>query len=122
MASRGDGKGSIRWKEVAKDKRVKYVFIRATIGKGKVDSLYRRNIKGARKAGLKVGSYHFFTSKSSATAQFLHFKSVVRKSEQDLIPESAGRLSRLKLRVAVLTGIWYNGSSDAVRKAEHRHE
>ncbi len=78
--------GIIRWNEVAKDKRVKYVFIRATVGKGKVDPLYRRNIKGARRAGLKVGSYHFFTSKSSAIAQFLHFKSVVRKSEQDLIP------------------------------------
>jgi len=78
--------GIIRWKEVAKDRRVKYVFIRATVGKGKVDPLYRRNIKGARLAGLKVGSYHFFTSKSSATAQFLYFKNVVRRSEQDLIP------------------------------------
>lgn len=78
--------GIIKWNEVAKDKRVKYVFIRATVGKGKMDPLYHRNIKGARKAGLKVGSYHFFTSKSSATAQFLHFKSVVRKSEQDLTP------------------------------------
>ena len=36
--------------------------------------------------GLKVGSYHFFTSKASAIAQFQHFKSVVRKSEQDLLP------------------------------------
>lgn len=78
--------GVIKWDEVAKDKRVKYVFVRATVGKGKVDSRYRRNIKGARKAGLKVGSCHFFTSQSSATAQFLHFKSVVKKGEQDLIP------------------------------------
>ncbi len=78
--------GIIKWNEVAKDKRVKYVFVRATVGKGKMDPLYRRNIKQARKAGLKVGSYHFFTSKYSATAQFLYFKSVVKKSEQDLIP------------------------------------
>lgn len=78
--------GVIRWQEVAKDKRIKYVFVKATEGQGYVDPRYRRNINGARKAGLKVGSYHFFTSKSSATDQFLHFKSVVRKNEQDLVP------------------------------------
>ncbi len=78
--------GVIKWAEVAKDKRVKFVFVKATEGKGYVDPLYRKNIHQARKMGLKVGSYHFFTSRSSATAQFQHFKSVVRKSEQDLIP------------------------------------
>lgn len=78
--------GVIKWNEVAKDKKIQFVYIRATVGKGMVDRRYRRNVNGARKAGLKVGSYHFFTSKSSATAQFLHFKSVVKKSEQDLIP------------------------------------
>ncbi len=78
--------GVIKWKEVAKDKRVKFVFVKATEGKGYVDPLYRRNIRQARKAGLMVGSYHLLTSRSSATAQFLHFKSIVRKNEQDLIP------------------------------------
>lgn len=78
--------GVIKWNEVAKDKKIQFVYIRATVGKGMVDRRYRRNVIGARKAGLKVGSYHFFTSKSSATAQFLHFKSIVKKEEQDLIP------------------------------------
>lgn len=78
--------GFIKWKEVAKTPHVKYVFIKATEGKGYVDPRYRKNIRQARKAGLKVGSYHFLTSKYSATAQFQYFKSVVRKSEQDLIP------------------------------------
>ena len=78
--------GVIKWNEVAKNKRIKFVFIKATEGKGYVDPYYRRNIAKARKAGLKVGSYHFFTSRSSATAQFVHFKSVVRKGEQDLLP------------------------------------
>ncbi len=78
--------GVIKWHEVAKDKKIQFVFIKATEGKGYVDPHYRRNITMARKEGLKVGSYHFFTSKSSATAQFLHFMSVVKKSEQDLIP------------------------------------
>lgn len=78
--------GVIKWHEVAKNEKIRFVFIKATEGKGYVDPHYRRNITRARKEGLKVGSYHFFTSKSSATAQFLHFKSVVKKSEQDLIP------------------------------------
>lgn len=78
--------GVIKWKEVAADKRVKFVFIKATEGNGYVDPLYRRNIRQARAAGLKVGSYHFFTSRSSAVAQFAHFRSVVRHDEQDLLP------------------------------------
>ena len=78
--------GIIKWNEVAKDRKIQFVYIRATVGKGHVDRLYRRNINGARKAGLKVGSYHVFTSKSSATAQFLTFQKVVKKNEQDLIP------------------------------------
>ncbi len=78
--------GFIRWKKVAQDQRIKYVYIKATEGNGYVDPRYRQNVRGARKAGLKVGSYHFLTSRSSATAQFLHFQSVAKKSEQDLLP------------------------------------
>lgn len=78
--------GVIRWKEVAKDERIKFVFIKATEGKGDVDPLYYRNIKQAREAGLMVGSYHFFTSRASATAQFEHFRETVKKSEQNLVP------------------------------------
>ena len=78
--------GIIKWNEVAKDEKIQFVYVRATVGKGHVDRLYRRNVNGARKAGLKVGSYHFFTAKSSATAQFLTFQKTVKKNEQDLIP------------------------------------
>lgn len=78
--------GVIRWQEVAQNKHIKFVFIKATEGRGYVDPMYRKNIREARRVGLKVGSYHFFTSKTSAVMQFQHFKSVVRKSEQDLIP------------------------------------
>ena len=78
--------GVIRWNDVAKNKKIKFVFIKATEGKSHVDSFYRNNLTEARKAGLKVGSYHFFTTSSSATEQFQHFKNVVHKSEQDLTP------------------------------------
>ena len=78
--------GVIKWKEIAKNKRIKFVYIRATHGKGYVDRHYRRNIRLARKYGLKVGSYHLMSAGSSATAQFRDFQKMVKKSEQDLIP------------------------------------
>lgn len=78
--------GVIRWNEVAKNEKVKFVYIKATEGKSHTDHRYRRNITEARKAGLRVGSYHFFTSRSSATEQFAHFSRVAKKEEQDLIP------------------------------------
>ena len=70
--------GIIKWNEVAKDKKIQFVYVRATVGKGHVDRLYRRNVNGARKAGLNVGSYHFFTARSSATAQFYGLQSSSR--------------------------------------------
>lgn len=78
--------GVIKWKEIAKNKRIKFVYIRATHGKGYVDRHYRRNIRLARKYGLKVGSYHLMSAGSSATAQFQDFQKMVKKSEQDMIP------------------------------------
>lgn len=78
--------GVIKWQEVAKDRKIEFVYIRATMGKNHVDALYRRNIKDARLAGLKVGSYHFLTSKYSVTEQFDDFLSTVKPSEQDLLP------------------------------------
>jgi len=78
--------GKINWKDVAKDKKIQYVYIKATTGATRVDERYAYNVKNARENGLKVGSYHFFTSYSSAHKQFDNFKSVVKKSSQDLIP------------------------------------
>ena len=77
--------GAIKWREVAKDKKIKFVYIRATMGKSHPDDFYRRNVKLARQAGLKVGSYHFQTSKYSVTEQFRDFLSKAKPDEQDLI-------------------------------------
>lgn len=78
--------GVIKWEEVAKDKKIKFVYIRATMGKGHKDTKYDRNIHEARKVGLKVGSYHFLTSKFSIDEQFRDFLAVAKPSDQDLIP------------------------------------
>lgn len=78
--------GVIKWAEVARDKKIQFVYIRATMGKGHHDRRYRKNILGARRAGLKVGSYHFLTAKFSIDEQFRDFLAVAKPAEQDLIP------------------------------------
>lgn len=78
--------GIIEWNEVAKDKKIQFVYIRAVMGNGPVDKRYSRNISEARKAGLKVGSYQFMTSKYSVDEQFRTFRSIVDPAQQDLIP------------------------------------
>ncbi len=77
----------IDWKKLTTyNKNLKFVYIKATEGATHVDKLYRFNLDNARKNGLKVGSYHFFTTTSSIQSQFDNFAKVVNKSEQDLLP------------------------------------
>lgn len=78
--------GHIDWARVAQDTCVKFVYIKATEGYTHVDSLYQVNLDGARKAGLKVGSYHYFTSTSDPRKQFQAFKHFADADYQDLIP------------------------------------
>lgn len=78
--------GVINWREVKKDKRVTYVYLKATESTGLVDRTYYRNHREARKAGLPVGVYHFFSPKTSARLQLANFTRTVDPSTQDLIP------------------------------------
>ncbi len=78
--------GKIDWKEVSDNSNIQFVYIKASEGGTLGDRRYARNIKEARNAGLKVGSYHFFTSTRSAKEQFENFRKRVNKSQQDLIP------------------------------------
>lgn len=78
--------GNINWTKVAKDKTVKFVYIKATEGTSIQDPYYKTNIAKAKKAGLLVGSYHLYSSKTTAYQQMANFKKMVKKSEQDLVP------------------------------------
>lgn len=78
--------GKINWTKVAKSKKVKFVYIRATEGASIRDGYYKTNLAAARKAGLLVGSYHVYSSKTTAYQQFANFKSLVAKKKQDLVP------------------------------------
>jgi len=51
--------GDIRWDTLA-NAGVKFVFIKASEGTGRVDKKFVANWKGAKKAGLLRGAYHFY--------------------------------------------------------------
>lgn len=77
---------TIRWKQVAKNKNIKFVYVKASEGASIRDPMYRYNMSKAREAGLLVGSYHVYSSRTTAYDQFKNFKKVVGKTKQDLIP------------------------------------
>lgn len=78
--------GRIDWQRVARDGGVCYAYIKATEGADLVDNMHAVNLAAARKAGLKVGSYHFYRPKAGVEAQLRNMTSVVIKSGQDLVP------------------------------------
>lgn len=78
--------GNINWTKVAEDRKVQFVYIKATEGATKTDSRYAENLRKARAAGLKVGSYHFFVSFRTAEQQFDNFRRHVPRDKQDLLP------------------------------------
>ena len=78
--------GTINWNKVAKDSTIKFAYIRATEGTSIQDDYHRTNLKAAKKAGLLVGSYHVYSSKTTAYQQMGNMRKMVKKSEQDLIP------------------------------------
>ena len=90
--------GTINWNKVARDSSIRFVYIRSTEGTSIQDSYYRSNVKNARKAGLKVGFYHVYSSKTTAYQQMANIRKVVKKSDLDLAPvldiegHHAGRL------------------------------
>lgn len=93
---------NINWDEIKKNPKIQYVYIKATEGCDHTDHRYEDNIRNARKHGVKVGSYHYLTNRSSATAQFQNFVRTARKEEQDLIPfidvEECSRWNSQQLR------------------------
>ena len=76
----------IDWDKVCADKRIKFVYIKATEGSTYTSPHFEFNIENARKHGLKVGSYHFLRTTSSLKSQFENFKKSARRDEQDLLP------------------------------------
>ena len=78
--------GQINWNEVARSSDVHYVYIKATEGAELEDNMFRSNLRGARRAGLKVGVYHFYIPSVSPQRQFQNLRQAVALKEMDLLP------------------------------------
>lgn len=76
----------IDWSAAAKDKNIKFVYVKATEGATYRSRHYQYNIENARQYGIHVGAYHFFRPNVPVEKQFRNFTSVVKKEDQDLIP------------------------------------
>lgn len=77
---------TIDWNMISKNKKIQFVYVKATDGEAGVDNYYKRNIAGAHHANKLVGAYHFLSSKKGVRQQFEEFKNIVNKSDIDLIP------------------------------------
>ena len=92
VTGRGEGidvshyQGRIDWEAVARDRTISFVYVKATEGAGWVDDMYLRNLYGAKRVGLPVGVYHFFSPTASALVQLENFRTNVDPREQDLVP------------------------------------
>ncbi len=78
--------GNIDWVKVSTDANIQFVYLKATEGATHKDKTYDYNLKEARKAGLRIGSYHYLRNTSSIRKQFKNFTRVAKREQQDLIP------------------------------------
>ncbi len=77
--------GEIDWSKVKNDS-IDFVFIKATEGKDFLDTSYATNYREAKKSGLLVGSYHFFSTLSPGKNQALYFLEKMQIDKGDIIP------------------------------------
>lgn len=77
---------TINWDMVECDTCVKFVYVKATEGATLTDPFYHRNMQGAQRHNIKVGCYHYFSTKSTIAAQFNNFSRRFKQYHQDLIP------------------------------------
>lgn len=77
--------GTIDWRRVAGDD-VAFAYVKATEGVAGRDDRFARNWRGARRAGIRVGAYHYFNFCRSARAQARNFLAVTPRSASALPP------------------------------------
>jgi len=78
--------GTIDWAAVSAEPHIGFAYIKASEGGDFADPLFARNWREARRAGLKVGAYHFFTFCRPAAEQASHFLSLVPRDADALPP------------------------------------
>jgi lysozyme len=69
--------GAIDWRSVASEGWIRFAYVKATEGGDWIDPEFGRNWTAARREGLRVGAYHFFTFCAPGIEQARHFLRVV---------------------------------------------
>jgi lysozyme len=75
----------IDWEKLGNQKP-NFMFIKASEGIDLKDSKYLENYSEARKRKILVGSYHFFSYKSTGKDQANNFLSIAQHKDSDLLP------------------------------------
>lgn len=75
----------INWNRL-REEDVTFAYLKATEGTTHIDRDYLRNYKLAREAGLKVGTYHFYTFAMDGEAQAQHFIRHAQVYTGDMLP------------------------------------
>lgn len=75
----------LNWENVM-EQGISFAYIKATEGTSHVDRNYPFNYDLARKANVRVGSYHFYTFTLSGKEQAKHFLSTAKFEAGDLLP------------------------------------
>ena len=75
--------GAIDFEKVAAA-GINFVYVKASEGVGYKDPRFESNISNARKAGLKVGAYHFFRKDKDGASQAEFFMRVVKNVAVDM--------------------------------------
>ncbi|WP_294819395.1 glycoside hydrolase family 25 protein [uncultured Flavobacterium sp.] len=81
--------GEIEWDSLMAGKAefpLQFVFIRATAGKDGLDSEFKKNWAGAKKAGLMRGAYHYYRPDENSIEQAETFIKRVKLDKGDLPP------------------------------------
>jgi lysozyme len=76
---------TIGWDSVAND-GIEFAYIKATEGRDFTDARFDENWRGAGRAGLDRGAYHFFTLCSPGADQARHFLDVAPPDDDALAP------------------------------------
>jgi lysozyme len=77
--------GEIAWQQVSRD-RIDFAYLKTTEGSSFTDPRFDSNARAARRAGLRVGGYHYFTLCSPGAPQAEHFASVLEASPARTMP------------------------------------
>ncbi len=75
----------INWNQLRKE-NITFVYLKSTEGSNHQDRDYKKNYKVAKNAGLRVGTYHFYTFGRDGKKQAQHFIRNSTVKSGDMIP------------------------------------